>query len=315
MHPFGDARRRAAAVAGRSIREFFDDGCLQRAAAISYYTLLSLFPLAIVLVAAFGLVFDDEAARRRIIEVMLDNLPLREDGGRGDLEQLLRSVTAASGGFGVVGAGSLLLAASAVMGSVRQALNAAWGVDATRPPLRAKLVDMLLVLATGVVIATSLAMTLAVQFVASVGARIGGPDVLAQVAVELGGRLVPAVLAFIVCWGVFAVVPARPSGLRDTWPGVLVVVLGFELAKGGFSLYLQTAANYGAVYASLGGVVAFLVFIFVAANTFLLGAEVASEWPAVRDGPPPQSDGRPLRARLRRGLRGLVVRLPRRPRP
>jgi len=315
MQPLGDARRRAAAVAGRSIREFFDDGCPQRAAAISYYTLLSLFPLAIVLVAAFGLVIDDEAARRRIIEVMLENLPLREDGGRGDLEQLLQSVTAASGGFGVIGAGSLLLAASAVMGSVRQALNAAWEVDDARPALRGKLVDLLLVLATGVVIATSLAMTLAVQFAASLGARVGGPDVLARLAVDLGGRLVPAVLAFAVCWGVFAVVPARRSGLRDTWPGVLVAVLGFELAKGGFSLYLHTAANYGAIYASLGGVVAFLVFIFVVANLFLLAAEVASEWPAVRDDPPPEPDPRPLRLRVRRAARGLVVRLPRPPRP
>jgi membrane protein len=302
------ATRIGTALARRAFGEFFEDGCPQRAAAISYYALLSLFPLAIVLVAGFGLVVDDEAARRRVIEFVLDNVPLREDRGESDLEELLRSVTAAGGGFGVVGIAGLLFAASAVMGAVRHALNAAWEVSDRRPPLQGKLLDLALVFSTGIVIATSLAMTVTVQLVASLGERLGGPGALAHDAILLAGRLVPALLTLVVCAFVFAVVPARRSPLRDTWPGVLVVVAGFEAAKAGFSLYLDNAANYGAVYASLGGVVAFMVFVFVAANLFLLGAEVASEWPAVRDGPPPEPSDEPLKRRLRRGLRGLAVR-------
>ncbi len=308
MGPISRATRSGIALAGRALGEFFDDGCPQRAAAISYYSLLSLFPLAIVLVAVFGLVADDDAARQRVIEFVLDNVPLREDRGRADLEQLLASVTSASGGFGIFGGAGLLFAASAVMGAVRHALNAAWEVADPRPPLQGKLVDLLLVFATGVVIATSLAITLAVQLVASLGDRLGVAGALAHDAILLAGRLVPALLAFAVCAFVFAVVPARRSGPRETWPGVLVAVLGFEAAKAGFSIYLENAANYGAVYASLGGIIAFLVFVFVTANLFLLGAEVASEWPAVRDGPPPTPSQEPLKRRLRRALRGLVVR-------
>lgn len=303
------ATRLGSALGARGVREFFDDGCPQRAAAISYYSLLSLFPLAIVLVAIFGIVVDDDAARRRVIGFVLDNVPLREDRGRADLEELLRAVTE-RGGFGIFGVAGLLFAASAVMGAVRHALNAAWEVAEPRPLLQGKLVDLLLVVAAGVVVATSFAMTLSVRFVASLGDPFGSPGALAHDAILLAGRLVPALLAFAVCTMVFAVVPARRrrATLRDTWPGVLVVVLGFEAAKAGFSIYLETAADYGAVYASLGGVVAFLVFVFVAANLFLLGAEIASEWPAVRDGPPPAPNEEPLQQRLRQALRGLVVR-------
>ena len=304
------ATRTCVALVRRGVGEFFEDGCPQRAAAISYYSLLSLFPLAIVLVAVFGLVVDDDAARRRVIGFVLDNVPLREDRGRADLEELLRAVTSASQGFGILGAAGLLFAASAVMGAVRQALNAAWEVAEPRPLLQGKLVDVLLVFATGVVIAASIAMTLTVKYVASLGDPLGAPGALAHDAILLAGRLVPALLTFAVCAFAFAVVPARrqSGALRDTWPGVVFVACGFEAAKVGFSVYLDNAANYGAVYASLGGVIAFLVFVFVAANLFLLGAEIASEWPALRDGPPPSASGQPLQQRLRKALRGLVVR-------
>ena len=307
MGSIRQAARTAMVLAQRAFREFFDDGCLQRAAAVSYYSLLSLFPLTIVLVAVFGVVVDDDTARRRVIAFMLENVPLREDGGRADLENLLRSVTEGRGGFGLVGVAGLLFAASAVMGAIRHALNAAWGVIERRPPVKAKLMDLLMVFLTGVVIAASLVMTLGVRFAASLGDGLGLPGALAHDGILLAGRLVPALLAFAVCAFVFVIIPARRSRLRDIWPGVLVAVLGFELSKAGFSFYLENAANYGAVYASLGGIVAFLVFIFVTANLFLLGAEAASEWPTVRDEPLPQPSQEPLKERLLQGLRGLVV--------
>ena len=308
MENVSRAGRLTMALLGQAVSEFFEDGCPQRAAAISYYSLLSLFPLSILVVAIFGVVVDDSAARQRVIEFVLDNVPLREDRGRADLEELLSAVTTASGGFGIFGIAGLLVAASAVMGGIRHALNAAWEVSTPRPPLQGKLVDLLLVFATGAVIAISFAMTLAVQFAATLGDPLGAPGALAHDAILLAGRLVPAVLTGAVCTAVFVLVPARRNRLRDVWPGVLVAVLGFEAAKIGFSLYLHSAADYGAVYASLGGIVAFVVFVFVAANLLLLGAEVASEWPGVRDGPPPAPSQEPLRHRVRRSLRALVIR-------
>ena len=297
-------------MAARAAEEFFDDDCTQRAAAISYYSLLSLFPLAILLAATFGLVVDDADARGRVITFVLDNVPLQRDAGATELSNLLRSVTADGRGFGLAAIVGLLLSASAVMGAVRQALNAAWDVEDARPPLQGKLIDLLLVLAAGLTIMVSLGLTFSVRLVASVGDHFGNTGALAREAVLLGGQLVPALLLFVLFLLLYGLVPAAATGVRDAWPGALVAMLGVEAAKAGFTIYLQTVAHYGAIYASLGSVVALLVFVFITSNIFLFGAEVAAEWPAVRDGPAitPRSGGEPWRRRIGRTLLRLAVR-------
>jgi membrane protein len=257
---------RTRVLAARAGREFLDDGCLQRAAAIAYYAVLALFPLAILAVAAFGLVLDDQDVRRRIIGFVLDNVPLREERGRRDLEAALTDVTRQVSGFGALGAAGLVLSASALMGAVRHALNAAWDVGEERPFLRGKLVDVALVLGTGAVLAAALAAGLVAQLVSS----LGGGLVVAGRATSFG-------LDVLVLLVLFHAVPACRPRVRDVWPGALVGAAGFELAKLVFGWYLRTMADYSAVYASLGGIVALLVFIYVAAAVMLLGAEVAAE--------------------------------------
>jgi deazaflavin-dependent oxidoreductase (nitroreductase family) len=303
---------RTATLGERSISEFFADGCPQRAAAVSYYALLSLFPLAIVTVAAFGLVVDDHVARSRVIGFVLDQLPLREGRGRTDLQRTLRHVTAQAGGFGVAGLLGMVLTSSAVMGSIRQALNAAWDAVDTRPFLQAKLVDILLVLGFGALTAASMALDLVAQLATSVveelDASASAAAAVAAMLLRLG-RLVPVLLMLVVFTALFRFAPARSTRLRDIWPGVLVATVGFELARTGFAYYLAVVADYGAVYASLATVVAFLVFVFVAATVLLLGAEVASEWPAVRRGDADaDADSEPLGRRIRNAAKGLVVR-------
>jgi membrane protein len=282
-------------LASRTVSEFLDDGCPQRAAAISYYTLLSLFPLAIIAVAGFGVIVDDASARRGVIDFVLERIPLRPDRGERDLEELLRTVTGQAGGLGVIGFAGLLVAASAVMGSVRHALNAAWDVEQRRPFAQGKALDMALVLVAALLIGVSLAITVVIQLAPWPG------------FVPLGS-LTSGLLTFGVLLLVFRVVPARPTAVRDLWPGAVLGAVGFEAAKFGFSLYLRTVADYSAVYASLGSIVAFLVFIFVAANVLLLAAEAASEWPGVRDTEPRPGPGPPWRRRVAAALKGLIVR-------
>jgi len=77
-----DAVVRVRATARRASAGFFADQAPQSAAAISYYALLSLFPLAILMVTAFSLVADDAVARARVVDLVLTNVPLREEGCR-----------------------------------------------------------------------------------------------------------------------------------------------------------------------------------------------------------------------------------------
>jgi membrane protein len=285
----------------QAVREFFRDGCSQRAAAISFYALFSLFPLAILSVAVLGVVANDDHVRRRVISFVLDNLPLEQRQGRADLQHLLVQVTSGVTGFGILGLVTLLFSASGVMGAIRHALNAAFDARDARPPVQAKLFDILGVLGFGALVTLSFALTLADQLTAHVGGSVG------HLATSLG-RLTPLAIAFVVFAIMFNVVPAKRQRVRDTWPGVIVAAVGYELAKTGFALYLGHFAHYGAVYASLGSIIAFLVFVYVAASVALLGAEVASEWPAVRAGHYDGGPSEPLLKRLGGLLRSLILR-------
>jgi membrane protein len=306
------AGRRISQLADRAVTEYFRDGCSQRAAAISFYALFSLFPLAMLAATVMGLIVSDAEARSRVVQFVLDNLPLSESRARGDLENLLLNVTRNVAGFGLLGLLGLLFAASGVMGSIRHALNAAFNVDDPRPPAQAKALDLLLVVGFGAMMTLSLALTIAERVTTSLSHTVddalpGAGGALAGVIVKLG-HLVPLAMAFVVFYLLFRVVPSACPKLRDTWPGVLVAALGYELAKTGFAIYLSKFANYSAVYASLATVIAFLVFVFVAANVALLGAEAAAQWPTVRSGELDGIDGEPLGERVKGLIKGLFVR-------
>lgn len=267
-------------LAVRTVREFLDDRCIQAAAGISYWALFSLFPLAILAVAVLGLVLRDDALRDDLLDLLLANLPLTGEG-RADLERVLVSVTSRGSTFGFLGLLGLFWTASGLMGAIRDGLNQVWDTE-SRPALKGKLLDFLLV----VVVAAGLLASVAL----SVGLRVAEAAV-ADVAEWLTagfvvfGFVLPILLTFSTSAFLYWIVPAVRTTLAGIWPGALVAALGFEAAKYGFAFYLDNFNRYNAVYGSIGAVMATLFFMYLAANIFLLGAEVASEWPrARRDG-------------------------------
>jgi membrane protein len=295
------AVRRLGQLVEHGVGGFFRDGCTQRAASIAFFALFSIFPIAILCVAVLGLVADDVAARREVVEFLLDRLPLTADEGRRQLENAMFTVTREVTGFGILGVLTLVFAASNVMGSVRQALNAAFRVEDDRPPAQAKLWDLFMVLVFGVIITASLGLTLLDRLVDDTDSGL-------VTGLQGLGRIVPLLLAIVLFAGMYRFVPAKRPRLRDIWPGVVVAAIGYELAQRLFALYLENFANYGAVYASLGSVIAFLVFTYIVAFVALLGAEFAAEWPCVRsgeyDGPP----GPPFHRLVGNFIRGLFLR-------
>ncbi|MGH3093801.1 MAG: YihY/virulence factor BrkB family protein, partial [Gaiellaceae bacterium] len=188
----------------RSVREFVDDRCLQAAAGISYWALFSVFPLAILAVAVLGLVLRDDSLRDDLLDVLLANLPLSQDG-RADIERVLESVTSSESTFGFLGLIGLFWTASGLMGAIRDALNQVWDTE-SRPPLRGKLLDFALVLVVAVGLLVSMAL--------SVGLRVAEASV-ADVAEWLTagfvvfGFLLPVVLTFATSAFLYRVVPAE----------------------------------------------------------------------------------------------------------
>ncbi len=295
----------------RAGQAFFTHHGTQLSAAMSYYSLLSLVPTAIVLAAAFGLVLGDDAeARMEVVDAILDVLPLTEDQGRSDLEGMIDGVTKNAQTLGIAALIGLLFTASALMGSVRNAVNIAFGERSPRAPLPSKALDVLFVFGLGALLVLSLAITLTRGFAIELGQNLGVPGEVIDSILGAAGIVLPLIVAVAVYAVVYTVIPARKVRLRDVWPAVLFAAAAYEAVKRGFAIYLEHFANYNAVYGSLGAVVAFLVFVYLAAIVLLIGAEMAALWPRVRSGAFDSTGGpsTPLHRSIWRLLKGLVVR-------
>lgn len=284
----------------RAVSEFMDDHCPQYAAAMSYHVLFSLFPLAIAAVGIIGLITEAPTAREEVATAVLKFVPLSSHGST-QLQDLLKSVSGSVGGLGLLGLVGVIWSASGVMASVRTALNVAWDTTAKRPFVRGKVVDLLLVAGVFVAIAATLGLTVLAGLARQGSLDLGNAGILAPLAstaASVAVYLVSTALVLAIFSVMYRLVPAVPTSFRTVWPGALAAAIGFEALQFGFSFYVAHFAHYNKVYGSLGAVVAFLFFVYLASMIFLFGAEVASEYPrlppATATQPPaPVDEGKP----------------------
>ncbi|MCC6221961.1 MAG: YihY/virulence factor BrkB family protein [Thermoleophilia bacterium] len=284
---------RLARALARAVPAFGRHRGSQSAAAIAYHALFSLFPLAILLVSILGLVLQVDDARREVTRWLLERLPLSDAAGV-DLERAVAGIASPASVAGLLALAGLLWSASGMMGAIRIGLNAVWPEVRPRPAGRAKLLDLAFVAAAGLLVLVSVGLTVLLRAVPGAG-----------VAGELLHAVVPLALTFATFALCYRHVPAARPPLGAVWVGALAGAAGFEAAKTAFSFYVANVSRFNLIYGSLGAVLAFLFFVYLAAVTFLLGAELAAAWPgADRPGPGPP---RTVRQQAAGALRGLFV--------
>lgn len=287
-------------LARRAVGRFFSGGCLQLSSAISYHAFLSIFPL-LILTASIGAWFlDDEQVRTKIAELAADNLELSAEG-EADLTAQLETATNSAGAAGLLAIPLLIWSASSMMTSIRHGINVAWSVPSRRQYLRGKLLDIGVVALLGAFsIASILATLLSRLFPQSVDSFWA-----------LTSVLMPPVLTFVAALLIFTFLPAVKTYARDVWPAALLAALLLEALKIGFAFYLGSISNANVIYGSLGAVISFLLFIYLAAAILLLTATFAAELPRVRAGiydgaaAPARSDG--LVEMIRAGYRQVAT--------
>jgi membrane protein len=312
MPPDGDRTsftwRLLGPVLRRATVNFVEDRCTQLAAAISYFALFSLFPLTLLLVAVFGIVLRDEDVQARVLERIVDEIPVDAPS----IESSLRALADLGPTLSAVGLIGTLWASSALATAVRLALDVVFDVTRPRPLVRAKLVDVLIMLAVGILFLTSLALTTAWR-VAQTQAdeRWGLFDGNFAWLWDVGALAIPAAVTFLMFLLMYRTLPHRRTQVRDIWPGALLAAVAFELAKAAFATYLSNFGNFDVIYGSLGGVIALLFWVYMSANIMLYGAEVSAEVSHVLRGEPRRGhiadEEGDWRASLLTMLRGLVL--------
>jgi membrane protein len=295
--------RKLLRVVPEAVHGFYADHCGQQAAGIAYRVLFSIVPLAIVLVSIFGLVLQDESVRSDVIDSIAERLPVSA-AGRQDVEDALTSIATPASAAGLVSLVLFAWAATGMMTSIRQGLENAMHVTRSRPSARGKLVDLTLVVGSGLLVLVAAGLTLFGGFVQRTSARFGQ---LTGVGTGTFSDGIVRLAAFALLVGVvlllYRFVPARGLRPRDGLAGAIVTAVLLELISLASGLVYDKATKLSVIYGSLTAGLVFLYSMYLYASALLLGAEVASAWAR----PEPTGPGAPVLTQVKRAVLGLFV--------
>jgi membrane protein len=264
-----------------------------RAAALTYYAMMSLFPALLLGVTLLGL-FGQQSVVSDASDYVLKNGA--DPATAAVIRKTLQNVIDSSGGaLGFALVLSVVLAlngASGAFGAAGRALNAVYGAHDDRGFVKHKLADLGATLAVIVLFAIVLiALFLGGGIARSVFGTIGLGSTAATVwsIVRWPVALLAATVAYALVYGL---APATvPRKVRWISPGAAVGVVLWIVLSIAFAVYIKNFSSYGAAYGAFGAAIVLLLWLYVSANAFLFGAELNAELQrcelAGRRGPPP----------------------------
>jgi membrane protein len=272
-------RARAVRIAVAAFKRYRDHQMTDRAAALTYFAMMSLFPAALVGVTLLGLFGQQglvEDASNYLLEHGADAATAKVV--RNTLETM---INASSGALGATLFVSTLLAlngASGAFGAAGRALDLVYEVSEGRGFVRRKATDIATTLVVIVLFAiVVVAIFLGGQVAHDLFGKIGLGSTAASVwsYVRWPVALVAAVLAYGI---VYRMAPdIRPPRERWLTIGASVGVVLWLALSFGFSIYIRNFSSYGAAYGAFGAAIALLLWLYLSANAFLFGAEVNAE--------------------------------------
>ncbi|RZE12002.1 ribonuclease BN [Streptomyces albidoflavus] len=260
----------------RTVAEFQDDELADRAAALTYYGVLALFPGLLVLVSLLGVA--GESATRRVLESIKKMAP----GPARDVVTSAVEGVQGAGGVGsllaVVGVLAALWSASGYVGAFIRSSNAVYDMPEGRPvwkvlPVRVGITVALVVMAVG--------SALIVVFTGDLARRAGSLLGIGDTALTVWSIAKWPVLLLLVIGMIALLFWAAPNtkgpGFRWVTPGSFLALVIWLLASTGFAVYVANFGSYNKTYGALAGVVVFLVWLWISNIAILLGLEFDAE--------------------------------------
>jgi membrane protein len=262
------------AAAKRTVGEFVDDQLTDRAAALTYYAVLSIFPGMLVVASLLGLLGTQT-------KPLVTNLT---QAAPDSVQQILKPITtnlqngrSAAGVAAIVGLVVALWSASSYIAAFMRAANVVYDVPEGRPfwkttPIRVGVT----VLITVLLVASALMVVVSGGLASHVGQVLG----IGSTAVTVWNIAKWPVLLIIVSLMIsilYWVGPNARRGFQWVSPGSVVAVAAWLIASGLFALYLANFAHYGATYGTIAGLIVFLIWLWISNIAILFGAEFNAE--------------------------------------
>jgi membrane protein len=265
------------AILKRTVSEFRDDNLTDWAAALTYYSVLSLFPALIALVAILGLV-GSQGTTDSLLEIIGDVGP---DSAVETFRGPVESVVNGGAGAGVALVISLALAlfsASGYVGAFMRAANTIYEVEEGRSFWKLRPFQVVVALAMILILAVVLiAIVLTGPLAESVGDVIGVSDAAVTIWGFAKWPLLIAVVITMLAFLYYTAPNVKQPSFKWLTPGSVLAVVVWALASVAFGIYVANFGSYNKTYGALGGAVVFLIWLWLSNVAVLLGAELNAE--------------------------------------
>ncbi|MFJ1967398.1 YihY/virulence factor BrkB family protein [Streptomyces sp. NPDC087903] len=264
------------AVLKGSLREFKDDELTDRAAALTYYGILALFPALLALVSLLGL------TGRSTTDKLLNNLQQFAPGSARDIITSAVQQMQGRGGLGsimaIVGLALAIWSASGYVAAFTRAANAVYDMPEGRPawkilPVRVGVTVALLILA----VVSALIVVFTGALARQAGTALGIGDTALTVWSIAKWPVLVVLVTTMIAILYWATPNAKVKGFRWITPGSVLALVIWLIASAGFALYVANFASYNKTYGTMAGVIVFLVWLWISNLAILLGLEFDAE--------------------------------------
>ena len=271
------------AVYARAFQQFGKDQVGDIAASLTYFAVLALFPAMIAIVSLLSLINQSANVTDGLLSIFSSLAPKETvDTLRGPIEDL--TATPAAGIGFVVGLVGAIWSAAGYVRAFSRGMNRIYGVEEGRPFLKFQPVILIV---TIIALVTLTAMALMIVLSGDIAEAVGNVFGLGETALliwNIAKWPVIAVLAMLILAMLYYATPnVKQHRFRWLTVGALTALVVWALATFGFFFYVSNFGNYDATYGTLGGIIVFLLWLYLSNMALMFGAEVDSEVERVRE--------------------------------
>jgi membrane protein len=265
-------------MVARSVRGWIDDSASSLGAALAFYTLLSLAPLAIIIIAVAGFFIGSSEAHDLLVAQLSQ---LMGEQPAHTVANIVANAKMRSSGVlpTIFGVAALIAGATTVFVELRRDLDVIWRC---KPERSSGILNFLLTRALALGVVLGIGFLLLVSLAASTAISAFTSTVGVQIVARAGEFLGSFVVVTLLFAAIYKLLPSRRLAWGDVWMGAAVTSLLFWIGKYLIGLYLGKAA-VGSAYGAAGAVVVMIVWVYYSAQIFFLGAEFTREY-ATRHG-------------------------------
>jgi membrane protein len=261
-------------LALETVKEFSRDQCFRLGAALSYYTVFSLAPMLIIVMAVAGFFLGDEAMRGEIYRELEGIIGT---AGAAQIQDMVKAATARESSTlaTALSAASLLFGATGVFYMIKDSLNVIWKVKAVPKSgiwkfIKDRILSFALIIALGFILLVAQVLNAIILALGEYLERIL-PDVTAML-LQLGNIAISLLVSTVLFAIIFKVLPDVRNRWSDVWVGAFFTAVMFAVGKALIGVYIG-ASDVGSTYGAAGSIVVILLWVYYASQILFVGAE------------------------------------------